>query len=128
MVFGSHMIKPDLNRGRLERNERGGQTKSGCKGMLNEAVLKCATASREECRKNGKREEAENEENGIALMLDFLCGWERIQKGNIGSHIPQMQTKRTILLHLHFFFFSYLSSDGMKKYLRMRSPYLALHL
>ncbi len=32
-------------------------------------------------------------------MRHFLCGWEQIQEGNTGSHIPQMQ-KRMILLYL----------------------------
>lgn len=57
-------------------------------------------------RRNARGERGEGKEDekkgrhGIALMLHFLCGWERIQEGNTGSHIPQMHKKnpRTILL------------------------------
>lgn len=57
--------------------------------MLNEAVLGCAAVSQRNAGREGKRKRKGR--NGIALMLDFLCGWEQIQKGNTGSRIPQMQ-------------------------------------
>ena len=74
----------------------------------------CHSQSKE-CREKGGKKGSENEENGIALMLDFLCGWEQFQKGNTGSHIPQMQ-KRMILLYLRIP--PYLSSDGLANTLK----------
>lgn len=62
MVFGSHMIKPDLNSGRLERNKRGRANKSGCKGMLNEAVLKWVAVSQRNAKRKGGKKGSENEE------------------------------------------------------------------
>lgn len=39
-------------------------------------------------------------------MLDFLCGWEQIQKSNTGSHIPQMQ-RQIILMYLYILLICY---------------------
>lgn len=61
MVFGSRMIKPDLNRGRLVKTKEGRANKSGCKGMLNEAVLKCAAVSQRNAEREREREEKRKE-------------------------------------------------------------------
>lgn len=60
-MFGSRMIKPDLNGGRLLEGKGGGANKSACKGMLNEAVLKCAAVSQ---RNAGGEEEKREREKG----------------------------------------------------------------
>lgn len=54
------MIKPDLNRGRLMKTKEGRANKSGCKGMLNEAVLKCAAVSQ----RNAERERGKGKRKG----------------------------------------------------------------
>ena len=77
--------------------------------MLNEAVLKCAAVSQKNAGREGERERGKRKwRNGIALMLDFLCEWERFQKGNTGSHIPQMQKTDDSVTSLRS---PYLSSD-----------------
>lgn len=51
------MIKPDLNRGRLTKTKEGRANKSGCKGMLNEAVLKCVAVGQRNAEREREREE-----------------------------------------------------------------------
>lgn len=58
MVFGSGVIKPDLNRARLVKKKeretmRERANKQRCKGMLNEAVPKSTAVGQKECRSEG---------------------------------------------------------------------------
>lgn len=78
MVFGSRVIKPDLNRARQSEEKkketmRERANKLRCKGMLNEAVPKSSAVGQKECRR-----ERERKRRGDALLLrqDFLCVWE----------------------------------------------------
>lgn len=89
-MFGSRMIKPDLNRARLVKKKKTMRAnKSRCKGMLNEAVPKSTAVGQKECRRaREKRRRGQ----------DFLCVWERFQKGNTGSHIPPRQNE---MIHLY---------------------------
>lgn len=67
------MIKLDPNRGRLEKNNKWGANKLGCKRMLNEAVLKCAAVSQRNAGREGGRER-ENEEMAFNARLPVWMG------------------------------------------------------
>lgn len=82
-MFGSRMIKPDLNGGRLldgrEGGEEGRANKSACKGMLNEAVLKCAAVSQrnaggEEEKREREREKGEKRHRLNARLPVWMGG------------------------------------------------------
>lgn len=40
---------------------------------------------------HSQSKECMEKRRSTALMLDFLCRWEVIQKGSTESHIPQME-------------------------------------
>lgn len=84
--------------------------------MLNEAVLKRARVSQRNAGREGRLEKTKS----VALMLDFLCGWERIQKGSTGSNIPRMQER---MIFVCVFAFSLSSIKEHENTLKIRPLY-----
>lgn len=72
---------------------------------------------------HSQSKECMEKRRSTALMLDFLCRWEVIQKGSTESHIPQMEK----IIRLFFCLFAclwlciYLPSQVIKKYLKIGS-------